>query len=138
VTGSVIELETQPCGIVLLGKSILVGCMDNCIHSYLVKVQHSSGCYALHNAPAVFMKLYLKAYAVCVQLQARSHAQWLKFLPVHYSFVSQGKKNYSIYLPSPISNMEALVMKEPRTVAALLVRTMYLLVVDGLIPLWFL
>jgi Bardet-Biedl syndrome 1 protein len=69
VLGTVIELETQPCGLVLLEKSLLVGCMDQIIHSFHFK----------------------------------------------------GKKNYSIYLPEPISNMELLKLTRLKSQRALIV-----------------
>jgi Bardet-Biedl syndrome 1 protein len=37
VMGSVIQLETQLCGIVRVQKNILVGCVDNTIHSFHIK-----------------------------------------------------------------------------------------------------
>ena len=69
VLGTVIELETQPCGLVLLDKSLLVGCMDGIIHSFHFK----------------------------------------------------GKKNYSIYLPEPICNMELLQLNRIKNQRALIV-----------------
>jgi Bardet-Biedl syndrome 1 protein len=69
VLGTVIELETQPCGLVLLEKSLLVGCMDQIIHSFHFK----------------------------------------------------GKKNYSIYLPEAISNMELLKLQRIKSQRALIV-----------------
>ena len=60
-TGFVIELEAQPCGIVRIDKSIIVGCMGNVCHSY---------------------------------------------------FKKGTKKNYSIYLPAPITNMTHMKSKE--------------------------
>jgi Bardet-Biedl syndrome 1 protein len=53
-TSMVIELESQPCGLVRAGKGIMVGCMGNQLHSYHIK----------------------------------------------------GKKNFTVYLPSHITNME--------------------------------
>eukprot|EP00276_Gloeochaete_wittrockiana_P008473 CAMPEP_0184664068 /NCGR_PEP_ID=MMETSP0308-20130426/51076_1 /TAXON_ID=38269 /ORGANISM="Gloeochaete witrockiana, Strain SAG 46.84" /LENGTH=592 /DNA_ID=CAMNT_0027107225 /DNA_START=108 /DNA_END=1886 /DNA_ORIENTATION=+ len=69
VTGTVIELESQPCGLVRTYKSIVVGCMGNVIHSFHIK----------------------------------------------------GKKNFSIYLPSPITNMELLSLQKSRNLRAVLV-----------------
>jgi hypothetical protein len=69
VMGTVIELETQPCGVVIIDKSIIVGCMDNVLHSFHFK----------------------------------------------------GKKNYSIYLPEPITNLTLLHLKRIHAVKALLV-----------------
>eukprot|EP00743_Colponemidia_sp_Colp-15_P001285 GILK01001408.1.p1 GENE.GILK01001408.1~~GILK01001408.1.p1 ORF type:complete len:595 (-),score=104.03 GILK01001408.1:1181-2929(-) len=67
--GTVIELETHPCGLVKTEKCIFVATVDNVIHSYHFK----------------------------------------------------GKKNYSIYLPHSISNMELLSLSKTRTVRCLLV-----------------
>lgn len=67
--GTVIELETQPVGMVVIEKNILVGCMDNIIHSFHFK----------------------------------------------------GKKNYSIYLPEPITNISLLNLKRIRSTKAMLV-----------------
>jgi Bardet-Biedl syndrome 1 protein len=58
-TSMVIELESQPCGLVRTGKSIIIGCMGNQFHSYHIK----------------------------------------------------GKKNFTVYLPSSITQMELLDMK---------------------------
>lgn len=64
VVGTVIELETQPVGLCVIDKAIIVGCMDHVIHSFHFK----------------------------------------------------GKKNYSIYLPEPITNMELLSLKRMKNV----------------------
>jgi len=69
ILGSVIELESQPCGLVLFEKSIVVGCMDQVIHSFHFK----------------------------------------------------GKKNYSLYMPEPISAMEHLRLSRSKNVSALIV-----------------
>eukprot|EP00935_MAST-01C_sp_MAST-1C-sp1_P000776 g776.t1 len=69
VAASVIELETQPCGLVRLDKSIIVPCMDSVVHSFHIK----------------------------------------------------GKKNYSIYLPAPVTNVAPLSLRKTRIVNALLV-----------------
>eukprot|EP00741_Cyanophora_paradoxa_P005276 tig00000865_g5115.t1 len=69
VTGTVIELESQPCGLVRTYKSIVVGCMGGVMHSYHIK----------------------------------------------------GKKNFSVYLPSSITNMELLSISSQRNVKAVLV-----------------
>jgi len=69
VLGMVIELETQPCGVCIIDKNIIVGCMDNVIHSFSFKC----------------------------------------------------KKNNSIYLPEPISNMTLLQLKRSRNIRALVV-----------------
>eukprot|EP00736_Rhodelphis_marinus_P010114 Rmarinus@m.24802 len=69
LTGNVIELESQPCGLVRIGKSIIVGCMSHVIHSFHLK----------------------------------------------------GRKNYSIYLPSAITNMEVFTSKTARSTRALIV-----------------
>mmetsp|Transcript_50681 Transcript_50681/g.99275 ORF Transcript_50681/g.99275 Transcript_50681/m.99275 type:complete len:589 (-) Transcript_50681:207-1973(-) len=45
VVGTVIELETQPCGLELLDKSIIVGCMDNVIHSFHIKGKKNYSIY---------------------------------------------------------------------------------------------
>lgn len=68
-TSMVIELESQPCGLVRAGKGILVGCMGNQLHSYHIK----------------------------------------------------GKKNFTVYLPAHITNMELLSMKGSRKVQACVV-----------------
>lgn len=69
LVATVIELESQPCGLVTIEKNILVGCMDNCIHSFHFK----------------------------------------------------GKKNYSLYLPDTITNMELLQLKRIKNVTCLIV-----------------
>lgn len=69
VLGTVLELETQACGLVLLDKSLLVGCMDGCVHSFHFK----------------------------------------------------GKKNYTLYLPDAISNMELLKLTRIKNQRALIV-----------------
>ncbi|KAK3242964.1 Bardet-Biedl syndrome 1 protein [Cymbomonas tetramitiformis] len=45
VTGMVIELEAQPCGLVRTHKSILVGCMNNVVHSFHVKGKKNYSIY---------------------------------------------------------------------------------------------
>lgn len=67
--GTVIEMESQISGLVLLEKSILVGGMDNTIHSFHFK----------------------------------------------------GNKNFSLYLPEPITNMELLQLSRIKNVKCLLV-----------------
>jgi Bardet-Biedl syndrome 1 protein len=69
LTGIVIELESQPCGLARVDKSVMVGTMANVLHSYHVK----------------------------------------------------GKKQYSVYLPSSITNMVALSMETMRTTKATIV-----------------
>jgi len=69
VLSNVIELETQPVGLVRFDKNIYVGCMDNVIHCFHFK----------------------------------------------------GKKNHSIYLPSPISCMNLLQITKSRVAKALVV-----------------
>jgi Bardet-Biedl syndrome 1 protein len=68
-SGIVIELESMPCGLVRIDKSILVGCMSNAVHSFSLR----------------------------------------------------GKKQYSLYLPDPISCMELLQLSKTRTAKALIV-----------------
>ena len=65
----VVELEAQPAGLVRTSKNIVVGCMNNAVHSY--------------------------------------HAR--------------GKKNYTLYVPSPIQAMESLEITRSRAVRCLLV-----------------
>ena len=65
----VVELEAQPAGLVRTSKNIVVGCMNNAVHSY--------------------------------------HAR--------------GKKNYTLYVPSPIQAMESLEITRSRVVRCLLV-----------------
>jgi len=77
----VIELETQPCGVVVIEKTIIVGCMDNVIHAFALKVKN---CRSL-----------------------RSASQLAVFASQH----TQGKKQYSIYLPDPIASMCLLELK---------------------------
>lgn len=48
VIGTVIELETQPCGLVVVDKNILVGCMDNVIHSFHFKGKKKFSIYLPH------------------------------------------------------------------------------------------
>ena len=60
----VVELEAQPAGLVRTSKNIVVGCMNNAVHSY--------------------------------------HAR--------------GKKNYTLYVPSPIQAMESLEITRSRVV----------------------
>lgn len=62
--GHVFELESQPCGLVIIDKQIMVACMDNAVHSFHFK----------------------------------------------------GKKNYSIYLPCGITNIELLSLSRIKTV----------------------
>jgi Bardet-Biedl syndrome 1 protein len=45
VQGTVIELETQPCGLVVIEKNILVGSMDNVIHSFHFKGKKNFSIY---------------------------------------------------------------------------------------------
>lgn len=45
VIGTVIELETQPCGLEMIDKSIIVGCMDNVIHSFHIKGKKNYSIY---------------------------------------------------------------------------------------------
>jgi len=40
-----IELETQPCGLVRLEKSIIVACMDNAVHSFHIKGKKNFSIY---------------------------------------------------------------------------------------------
>lgn len=63
------DIESKPVGLCKIDKSIVIGGMNNVIHS----------------------------------------------------FFSKGKKNYSIYLPSTITNMEKMVMKKTKAVKAVLV-----------------
>eukprot|EP00735_Rhodelphis_limneticus_P001522 TRINITY_DN12154_c0_g1::TRINITY_DN12154_c0_g1_i1::g.26505::m.26505 TRINITY_DN12154_c0_g1::TRINITY_DN12154_c0_g1_i1::g.26505 ORF type:complete len:585 (-),score=107.23,sp/Q3V3N7/BBS1_MOUSE/40.00/1e-141,BBS1/PF14779.1/2.4e-77,BBS2_Mid/PF14783.1/4,BBS2_Mid/PF14783.1/91,BBS2_Mid/PF14783.1/2.8e+02,BBS2_Mid/PF14783.1/3.9,PHTB1_N/PF14727.1/1.2e+03,PHTB1_N/PF14727.1/1.6e+02,PHTB1_N/PF14727.1/3.2 TRINITY_DN12154_c0_g1_i1:527-2281(-) len=69
VTGNVIELESQPCGLLRSGKCIIVACMGNVVHSFHLK----------------------------------------------------GKKNYSLYLPAPVTNIELISSKISRSIKALAV-----------------
>jgi len=48
VIGTVIELETQPCGLVVVDKNILVGCMDNVVHSFHFKGKKNYSIYLPH------------------------------------------------------------------------------------------
>lgn len=64
----VIELETPPCGLVRIGKNVLVGTMDK-VHCYHIK----------------------------------------------------GKKNYTLYLPSQVTSMSLLRLRQARVTSALLV-----------------
>jgi Bardet-Biedl syndrome 1 protein len=45
ITGMAIELESQPCGLVRTNKNIIVGCMNNTIHSFHVKGKKSYSIY---------------------------------------------------------------------------------------------
>lgn len=45
VIGTVIELETQPCGLVVADKNILIGCMDNVVHSFHFKGKKNYSIY---------------------------------------------------------------------------------------------
>lgn len=45
LTGMVIELEAQPCGLCRLDKSIVVACMGNVVHSYHIKGKKSFSLY---------------------------------------------------------------------------------------------
>lgn len=45
VIGTVIELETQPCGLEVIDKNIVVGCMDNVIHSFHFKGKKNYSIY---------------------------------------------------------------------------------------------
>mmetsp|Transcript_47681 Transcript_47681/g.152835 ORF Transcript_47681/g.152835 Transcript_47681/m.152835 type:complete len:596 (+) Transcript_47681:319-2106(+) len=45
VTGTVVELEAQPVGLVRSGKSILVGCMNNVLYSYHIKGKKNYSIY---------------------------------------------------------------------------------------------
>mmetsp|Transcript_36995 Transcript_36995/g.44743 ORF Transcript_36995/g.44743 Transcript_36995/m.44743 type:complete len:613 (+) Transcript_36995:397-2235(+) len=45
LTGMVIELESQPCGLVRTHKSIIVGCMNNVIHSFHIKGKKNYSIY---------------------------------------------------------------------------------------------
>lgn len=67
--GSPIELETQACGLLLLDKAVIVGCVDNVIHSYHIK----------------------------------------------------GKKNWSIYLPEPITNIQLMQLRRKKSLSLILV-----------------
>mmetsp|Transcript_7059 Transcript_7059/g.25118 ORF Transcript_7059/g.25118 Transcript_7059/m.25118 type:complete len:582 (-) Transcript_7059:34-1779(-) len=69
VTGTVIELQSHPVGLVRAQKSILIGTMDDTIHCYHIK----------------------------------------------------GTKNYSLYMPCRITNMELLQQKKTRMVHCLMV-----------------
>lgn len=69
VTGTVIELESLPCGLCRLEKAIIVPCMGNVVHSYHVK----------------------------------------------------GKKNFSLYMPCPVTAVDVISMQRLRSVKALLV-----------------
>jgi Bardet-Biedl syndrome 1 protein len=48
VIGTVIELETQPCGLVVIDKTVLVGCMDNVVHSFHFKGKKTYSIYLPH------------------------------------------------------------------------------------------
>lgn len=45
VSGLVIELESQPCGLVRTAKNILVGCMNNVVHNFHVKGKKNYSLY---------------------------------------------------------------------------------------------
>mmetsp|Transcript_17466 Transcript_17466/g.38031 ORF Transcript_17466/g.38031 Transcript_17466/m.38031 type:complete len:600 (-) Transcript_17466:231-2030(-) len=45
LTGMAIELESQPCGLVRTNKNIIVGCMNNTIHSFHVKGKKTYSIY---------------------------------------------------------------------------------------------
>ena len=55
LTGTVIELESQPVGIVRCLKSIVIGCMGNVMHSYHIKGKKNYSVYL--PAPIVAMEL---------------------------------------------------------------------------------
>ena len=54
-SGIVIELESMPCGLVRLDKSILVGCMSNVIHAFSLRGKKAYSIYL--PAPIVTMEL---------------------------------------------------------------------------------
>jgi len=45
LSGLVIELESQPCGLVRTAKNILVGCMNNVVHNFHVKGKKNYSLY---------------------------------------------------------------------------------------------
>mmetsp|Transcript_1658 Transcript_1658/g.4843 ORF Transcript_1658/g.4843 Transcript_1658/m.4843 type:complete len:552 (+) Transcript_1658:21-1676(+) len=45
VTGTVIELEAQPCGLCRIDKSIVIPCMGNVVHSYHIKGKKTFSLY---------------------------------------------------------------------------------------------
>ena len=45
VQGNPIELETMPCGLLIIDKHLIVGCMDNVVHSFHVKGKKNYSIY---------------------------------------------------------------------------------------------
>lgn len=72
LTGVVIELESQPCGLVRTSKNILVGCMNNVVHNFHVKGKKN-------------YSLYLPAPIVCMEALNVVRARMVKCLIVSLS-----------------------------------------------------
>jgi len=70
VIGTVIELETQPCGLEMIDKSIIVGCMDNVIHSFHIKGKKNYSIYlpeSITNMTVLTLsRLHIKALIVAL------------------------------------------------------------------------
>jgi len=66
---AVIELESQPCGLLRTPKTIIVGCMNNTVHSYHVKGKKN-------------FSLYLPASVLCMELLSVQRQRMVKALIV--------------------------------------------------------
>ena len=72
VSGLVIELESQPCGLVRTAKNILVGCMNNVVHNFHVKGKKN-------------YSLYMPASILCMETLDIVRARTVKCLIVSLS-----------------------------------------------------
>eukprot|EP00951_Prasinocladus_malaysianus_P003677 scaffold26003_cov18-Prasinocladus_malaysianus.AAC.1 len=97
----VIELEAPCVGLLRNGRSFLIGCMNNIIHQYQMKVGWLADGIGF---------ACVSRDVICDE----SSSTWL-VSTVLYASKSQGKKTYSIYLPAPLLAMEAMKISKKQS-----------------------
>ena len=106
LTGTVIELESMPCCLVRLEKTVVVGCMSNAMHAFHIRGK--------------------KTWSARPWTRAHPPTSYIYILHLHLtsyepSLTSPYTPFRSVYLDAPITSMEVLQLQKTRSLKALLV-----------------